>query len=195
MALTLPEPSTRYHDCAAALLARLALAFKAPTFQLELMPPAPTKKEWEQITRVRPFVGLSWAGFEPGAQARGLTGDSEWIVYLVVDNAGDVAARWTGDSRGIGLFGMVTAAGHLLHGFTVDGVGSAKITSIDSLWREDWADDATAIVAIGLKVGMSPGAGFAAETVDDFLALTCAWTMPAADGSAEIPTSTLSLGA
>lgn len=189
------NPTTQYHRAAAYMLEQLRAAFKAPTFDVQLMPPAPSKEEWAQITRERPFVGLAWAGFTPDKQARGLKGNSTWVVYLVVDNVGDVAARWTGDSLGIGLFGMVTAGGFALHGRTITDVGSISVTGIESLYREDWADDATAIAALGVEVGMLPGdATTIAATLDDFLTLTCAWTMPAPDGSAPLPTDTISLG-
>lgn len=189
------NPTTQFHRTAEQLLELLRAAFKAPLFDVQLMPPAPSKAEWDRITRQRPFVGLAWAGFEPGKQLRVLQGGSKWIVYLVVDNVGDIAARWVGDSRGIGLFGMVTAAGYLLHGRAIDGVGSITVTGIDSLYREDWADDASAIAAIGVDVAMIPGdAGAGAVTLEEFLTLTCAWVTPAPDGSVSMPTDTIPIG-
>ncbi len=189
------NPTTQYHRAAAYMLEQLRAAFKAPVFDVQLMPPAPSKEEWNQITRQRPFVGLAWAGLEPAKQARVLKGSSKWIVYLVVDNVGDVSARWLGDSKGIGLFGMVTAGGYALHGQTIPDVGSIAVTGIESLYREDWADDATATAALGVEIDMCPGdAGAGADTLDDFLTLTCAWTMPAPDGSQPLPTDTISTG-
>lgn len=189
------NPTTQYHRAAEYLLEQLRAAFKAPTFDVQLVPPAPSKEEWNRITHLRPFVGLAWAGLTQGKQARALEGKSTWIVYLVVENTGDVAARWTGDNLGIGLFGMVTAGGYALHGRTIPDVGSIAVTGIESLYREDWADDASAIAAIGVEVDMTPGnAGAGATTLDDFLSLTCAWTMPAPDGSVPLPTDTISIG-
>lgn len=189
------NPTTQFHRTAEHLLELLRAAFKSPIFDVQMMPPVPSKLEWDRITRQRPFVGLAWAGLKPDKQARALKGASQWIVYLVVDNVGAVATRWTGDDLGIGLFGMVTAASFVLHGHTVPDVGSISITEMESLYREDWSDDATAIAAIGLEVDMIPGAAApAGSTLEEFLTLTCAWVTPAPDGSVPMPTDTIPIG-
>lgn len=190
----MPAPATRFDLIADALTARLRQAFPSPTFDLQLMPPAPSKAEWERLTRTRPFVGLAWAGFEPGRQARSLAGSAKWIVYLVCDNVGSGEALFRGDSRGIGLFGMVQAAAAMMHGATIDDIGSTTVTQIESLWREDWAADDAAIAAIGVDVGATLSTAPAGGVdLDDFLRLTCAWAIPAPDGSAPMPTDTLTL--
>jgi hypothetical protein len=191
----MPEPVvTRFHLIADALTSRLRQAFPAPTFDVQLMPAVPSRAEWDRLTHTRPFVGLAWAGFEPRGQVRSLSGAAKWIVYLVCDNVGSSEALFRGDSRGIGLFGMVQAAAAMVHGATIDGVGSTTVTQIESLYREDWAAEDAAIAAIGIDVGATLSAAPAGGAdLDDFLRLTCAWVIPAPDGSAPMPTDTLTL--
>jgi len=192
--VALPEPPTQLHRVAAAIEARLRLAFPSPMFDVALMPPLPTVKEFQRLTHRKPFLGIAWAGFKAAEKVgRTLHGDADWILYVVVDNP-DTRRRFEGDSRGVGLWGMVSAAAFLLHGWTLDALGTASITAIDSLVKEEWGDETTAIAGIGLSIPLIPGAGFAADTLDDFLRLHCVWSMPAPEGSAEIPADTIQLG-
>lgn len=189
MALTLPEPRTQLHKIADGMIARLRLAFPASHFEIQLMPAVPTKNEFDRITRRRPFIGIAWAGFKPDTQARTLKGDASFIVYLVVDNQTSPAMRFMGDARGVGLFGMITAASALLHGWTLEDVGSATVTEVESLAKEDWGDDATAIAGLGVAMPILVGSGFAAgAALDEFLRLNCAWLIPAPDGSPTVVT-------
>lgn len=188
------DVATPIHRAADALLGRLRLAFPRPPFDVQVMSPAPSKAEWERATRIRPFIGFAWAGFDADAQARHLNGKTHFIIYLVVDNVGSVEARYRGDGLGIGLWGMIVAAATVLHGVTIEGVGSSAVTGIDSVHRDDWADDATAIAAIGVDVTMSPVTpNPAGANLPDLLRLTCAWEIPAPDGSAPMPTDTITL--
>ncbi len=185
------QPQTVLHRQAAAIETWLRAAFPAPTFTIDLMPAMPTKAEFASATRVKPFIGIAWGDFKTGKQARALDGDAEWIVYLVCENKLSAAARLRGDARGIGLFGMVTAAGAVLHGRTLEGVGSTAVTGAAPIWKEEWGDDATAIAMVSLTFGCGLGPDRASDqSLTDFLRLTCAWAMPGAEGALLLPTDT-----
>lgn len=185
--LTLPEPRTQFHRFADAAEARLRLAFPAAMFAFDVMPALPSKTEFDRLTRRKPFLGLAWAGFKVDEKAgRTLHGSADWILLVVIDNP-DARRRFAGDNRGVGLWGMVSAASRLLHGWTIDDIGTVSVTQIDTVVRDDWGDETTAIAAIGLSIPMHPDASFAAETLDDFLRLNCVWLRPAPDGSAPMP--------
>ncbi len=182
---------TVLHRQAEAIETRLRAAFPAPTFTIDLMPAMPTKAEFERATRVKPFIGIAWADFKASEQVRALDGKTEWIVYLVCENKVSAASRMKGDARGIGLFGMVAAAGAVLHGHTLVDVGSVEVTGAAPIYKEEWGDDATAIAMVSLTFGcgLSPDRA-SAQSLTDFLRLTCAWAMPGAEGTLLLPTDT-----
>jgi hypothetical protein len=149
------------------------------------MPPIPTKTEWDRLTRRSPCLGVAWAGLEREPKAGPLfSGEAKWLIYLVVDNP-EVGARFYGDGRGIGLVGMVTAAIALLHGWTVDGVGTTSVALAESLTKEEWGNDTTAIAGLDLRVPVIPDAGIAAApALDDLVRIGATWLVrdtPAAD--------------
>lgn len=185
--VALPEPTTQLHRFAVAAEARLRLAFPEPMFEFAIMSALPSKAEFDRLTRRKPFIGLAWAGFKAAEKTgRNLRGNLDWILLLVVDNP-DTRRRFAGDNRGVGIWGMFSAASHLLHGWTFDGLGTVDVTQADTVVRDDWGDETTAIAALGLTVPMHPDASFAAGELDDFLRLHCAWLSPAQDGSASMP--------
>ncbi len=191
MALTFPEPTTQLHRLAATIEARLRLAFPAEIFGFQLMPPIPSRAEWERLTTRRPCLGLAWAGLAPDEKSgRMLSGRAEWVVYLIVDNSA-VDRRFLGDTRGIGLLGMVTAASYLLHGWTLPDVGTAFVTGIESLTKEDWGNDTTAIAGLSLSVPIIPDAGIAAAPdLNDLLRIGATWLV----NGREIAEDTINVG-
>lgn len=196
MVMSFPEPKTQLHAVAAALDARLKSVFPSPPFAVSLMPPAPSKTEFERITQRKPFVGYSFSNLRPTSKGRIFSATADWMVLLVVDNA-DAGRRHLGDERGIGLFGMITAAVYALTGWTIDDVGTLFVNAVDVVVREDWANDTTAIAVIGLDIGLVADEGIAkaiSGPLEDLLSLTCAWETPGADGPTTIATDILNFG-
>lgn len=195
MPLTFPEPTTQLHRVASALDARLKAIFPAP-FSVGLMPPAPSKTEFERLTQRKPFIGYAFSNLRARSSGRLFAATADWMVLLAVDNA-DASRRHLGDERGIGLFGMITAAVYGLNGWTIDGIGTMTVSAADVIVREDWANETTAIAVVGLAIDHLADQGIAGAIsgpLDDLLSLTCTWTMAGADGPVSVATDTLSTG-
>ncbi len=195
MTLTFPEPPTQLHRVASALDARLKLIFPDP-FTVGLMPPAPSKAEFDRLTARKPYVGYAFENLRARSSSRLFSATADWMVLLAVDNA-DISRRHIGDERGIGLFGMITAAVYGLNGWTLEGIGTMTVSGADIIVREDWANETTAIAIIELAIDHVADQGIAAAmngTLDDLLSLTCTWAMAGADGAVDVATDTLSTG-
>lgn len=169
-----PLPKT-----ARALTDRLKLVFPPTLFTHRFMPAKLTAKDWMQLTQRTPFVGLGWTEIEPiDTPDRDIRGESRWTVFLVAKNAAGIEARYFGDERAPGLFSMVQAAAALLHGFTIDGAGSASVTKIGNLYAEGWDADDSAIAGIDVSVGfdMTLPEAVANIEADWLLTFGIAWT-------------------
>jgi hypothetical protein len=179
--VTLPEPKTQFHRVFDAVSNRLRTVFPERLFDLQMMSATPSRDEWLKVTRRKPCIAISWVDFKPAAASqRLLKGDASFTVYLVVDNA-EISRRFLGDARGVGLFGMLTAASYLLHGFTIDDVGTIKVTGANAIERADWIDETTEIAGLTTSIPMSVGDGIASATLEDFLRLGASWMANGAD--------------
>lgn len=139
-----------------ALEERLKLAFPPAMFEHGFVPAKLSKGEWEQLTRRTPFVGLGWNEVEPDKDSgRLLTGDTRWTVFLVNRNAGSIGGRYFGDSLAQGLFHMVQAAMALLHGHTVDGLGTFMVTKAGNLYADQWETGQMAIAAVDVDMRLA----------------------------------------
>ena len=173
------NPRTPLHVMADGIEARLRLGFPDPLFAVELMAAAPSKNELERVLRRKPFLGLSLVDATFEGLHRQLKGMTIWTLLVCVQNEMGAAARFKGDGRGIGLWGAVTCAAGLLHGWTISDAGAVKVVKIDSVQPEGWGDDAIAMMLITLHAevifGNAPG-----SEVDlvDLLRLGATWKSP-----------------
>jgi hypothetical protein len=186
--LPLPETPTQLHRLFEAMSNRLRTVFPASMFDLQMMPPAPSREEWQRVTQRSPCIVISWIGIEPKPGATRLVkGDAVWAIYLVVDNT-TISRRYLGDARGVGLYGMVTAASYQLHGHTIDGVATLQVTEVGEIAKAEWADATMAIAQITVKAPIVVGDGIAGASLDDFLRLGCSWLANGADAGAGLIT-------
>lgn len=180
--MTFPEPTTFLHRMDTLIQDRLRLAFPVAQFEIANASPIPSKVEWDRLFARKPAIGVAFSGIQPDKRSgRMLQATANWIIYLVAANQ-QIKARFCGDDRGIGMFGMVTGAVAVLHGVTINDVGTTAVESVETLTKEDWGDEQTAIVGIALSVPYMPDAGAASVELEDFLQLNCAWLANGAEG-------------
>jgi hypothetical protein len=166
-----------------AILARLRLAFPEHLFQLSLLPPAPKKRDMDTIVTRKPFLGLAWTGMTI-ENSRLLKGSAKWALILVAQNQRSVDERLKGDALGIGLFGMVSAAAGILHGYSLSEHGALAVTSADGALIEDWGDDSLAIAALDLTMPLILDVD-PADDPQDYLRLGVTWNLPGPPGQGE----------
>ena len=166
-----------------AIMARLRLAFPQHLFQLSLLPPAPKKRDMDTIVTRKPFLGLAWTGMTISS-ARVLQGPAKWVLILVAQNQRSVEERLKGDALGIGLFGMVSAAAGVLHGYSLADHGALAVASADGALIEDWGDDSLAIAALELTMPLILDVD-PADNPQDFLRLGATWNLPGPPGQGE----------
>lgn len=167
--------ATFLHDIADALTARLRLAFPETLFQIALMSPVPSMRELEQTVSRPPFLGLAFTGFDANGASRALRGTANWRALLVCENSSSADARYRGDDRGIGMFGMTAAAAALLHGWTIPDVGEVRVIRQDAVDVGEWSANGFALMALDLQVSflLSP-----AVSLDDLIRINTTWDLP-----------------
>ena len=163
---------------ARALQGRLQLVFPLTLFQHGFVPAKVTAKEWGKLTTRTPFVGLGWNDVAPASNAgRLFAGESVWTVFLTARNAGSIGARYFGDAQGPGLFTMAQVAAAVLHGFTIEGVGSVMVRRVANAFGEEW-DDGQAIALVDVAVSTVldiPDAIGAPDDLGLFKTLAATW--------------------
>lgn len=187
-ALMLPEAKTPLHTVFESLSNRLRLVFPETHFDLHIMPPAPSKNDWNRVTRRKPAIAISWVDFKPlPGTTRVVKGGANFAVYLIVDNA-EVSRRYLGDERGVGLFGMVTAASFMLHGYTIKGLGTLQISEVGEIAKTDWMDETTAVATLTVTAPIFVGEGIAGTELNDLLRLGASWLANGVDAGTGVTT-------
>ena len=175
--------TTQLHTMADAIEARLRLGFPAVVsgaegFFVRTMSASPDDKELDRVFAQKPGIGIAWAGFPSDPQSgRTLHGRALWHITLVCANAQSAENRMRGDSRGIGLFGMVWMATSLLHGWTLDDIGTASVLEATPAYADGWKAEgvAMAMIAVSIPLVLTPIGPAAGTDLDDFLRLNSTW--------------------
>ncbi len=145
-----------------ALQFRLEAAFPLTLFQHSFVPAKLDAKEWIKLTTRTPFVGLGWNEVSPTkSTSRLFDGASTWSVFLTTKNNFSIGDRYFGDSQGQqnapGLFAMVQMAIAVLHGMTIDGVGTVNVVRASNAYGEGWDENmATCVIDLAVATVISP---------------------------------------
>lgn len=161
----------------AAIIDRLRLAFPAQKFQIQRVPAVLTVKEFEQVVRMRPFIGLAWMGMQPDRDhGRLLSGVANWRLVLVVKASNGLDTRFKGDRFDIGLDAMIDVSSVLLSGCTLSDIGTCTVTRAEAVYADGWADDATVLAQVDFDVRFtSPLSAFQIKTLDDLKSMGITW--------------------
>ena len=173
---------TVLHATLAALQARLDLVFPSQNFVQVVLPPKITPVAWKELTRRTPMIGLGWDSIDPMKPAsRLLSGVSRWSVFVVVRNQRGPEPRLLGDRLGPGLFDLVQAAAGVLHGHTIDQVGTCFVTGVHNAIGADWDMEDLVLACLTVEVGATlPNASELVEEPAGILkSLGVSWTFPA----------------
>lgn len=172
-----------------AIAERLRIVFPPQRFEHAVMPSRVDASTWGKLLRRTPFIGLGWADLDPVRGAgRLFHGTSAWTVYLVVKNPAGARERYWGDRQGPGLFVMVRAAVGILHGHTIEGVGTIQVIKSGNAFAEGWNDESYAMAAVDCAVGTTlPLAEQIKGVEEDALArLGISWTFEGGTASPEL---------
>lgn len=165
---------------ARALQDRLKSVLPEGQFQHAFLPARLDAGVWKQLVTRTPFVGLGWSTLDHDQGARSFTGYSQWIVFLVVKNPGSgFAPRYLGDAQSQGLFAVTCAAVAVLHGMTIDGVGTVSVRSAGNSFAEGYDPEHGAMAALEVRVGarLTVASSFTGlgATPDALTELTTTW--------------------
>lgn len=160
-----------------AITARLRLAFPAKDFQIQRVPSVLTVKEFEDVVRLTPFIGLAWMGIQPDRNAsREFKGVANWRLVLVVKASSTLDTRFKGDRRDIGLDAMIDVASVLLNGFSFDDIGTCTVTSAEAIYADGWSDAATVLAQVDFDIQYTARLSqYQFKTQDDFKQLGVSW--------------------
>ena len=174
------------------ITARLRLAFPEKDFSLERIPSVLTVKEFEQVLRQPPFLGLAFLGIRTDPNSgRQVQAAQRWRLVLVVQASRGLRSRFSGDVHEIGLDAMTDVAVVLLQGAVFDGVGATRVTGVEAVYAEGWSDDATVVNQIDFEVAYSASPrALKLVSAADFAALGITWlndSSPDPDGGPDVP--------
>lgn len=145
---------------ARSLEARLKFLFDERYFRHRYIPAQLDAAAWARLVDMAPFVGIGFAGIKPDPKiGRTLEASSEWTIFLVSKNVGDVRARFLGDALLPGAFDFLQVAIVGLQGWTLpksdnawENGGTVQITGVHNAAREGATADACTILAIDLSI-------------------------------------------
>lgn len=172
------------------IVERLRLGFPEQHFGIERVPSTLTLSEFQRLTRVAPFIGLSWTGLQPDAgNARILRADMMWRLTLIVRNSQSAEGRFKGDQFDIGLDAMLDVATVLLQGAVFEDIGQCNVTSARPVYAEGHEDDAVALAHVDFTISFSaPLSGLQLKPGADLTALNVAWLTTDSDDPTAAPT-------
>lgn len=162
------------------IVARLRLAFPEKDFSLDRIPSVLTVKEFDQVIRLTPFLGLAFLGIRSDPKSgRILQAAMRWRLVMVVKASRDLRTRFSGDAHEIGLDAMTDVAIALLQGASLPGIGEMHVTSAEAVYADGWSDDATVLNQIDFEVAYSTSpAPFKLVTIDDLQRIGVTWLNP-----------------
>lgn len=171
------------------ITARLRLAFPEKDFSLERIPSVLTVKEFEQVLRQPPFLGLAFLGIRTDPNSgRQVQAAQRWRLVLVVKASRGLRTRFSGDAHEIGLDAMTDVAVVLLQGAVFEGVGATRVTGVEAVYAEGWNDDATVVNQVDFEVSYSASPRtLKLVTAADFAGLGITWLNDSSPDPAEGP--------
>lgn len=174
------------------LVARLRLAFPERTFEIQRCNPTMSVSEFERLARLAPFIGLAFVGFKTASSSgRRLDGMMAWRLILIV-KISDLERRFKGDPRDIGMDAMVDVASVLLHGWTIEGVGTVAVNAANAVFADGYEGDDVSIVQIDMDVAYSASpAALALKTPEDLHILAINWLATNGDAAGASPPETV----
>ena len=141
---------------AAAIQERLQLVMPPRRFEFGWVPPRLTPKNWLELTRRTPFVGIGWYDISPTKSPTSqFVGVSGWKVFLVSKNVAGTKGVYLGDSQGPGIFDMIRASVAVLHGCKIHDVGAVQVTGVSNMHADEWGSDDMALAVVDLQVNLS----------------------------------------
>ncbi|NLI28408.1 MAG: hypothetical protein GX413_13710 [Acetobacter sp.] len=164
-----------------ALQARLKTAFPENVFRHFVVPPRASKPVWQKIIAPDQSIALGWSGWKPEVRpARVFRGDLVFQVYGIVRHQRPEDLYFgTSQLRGVGTMGLFTIMAGFLHGYHVEGAGTAILSATDlPEGLADWIEEDCAIAAFTLTISnVSLDDDRMRAQMDDFLRLSETWTV------------------
>lgn len=135
-----------------AIEGRLKELFDPVIYSHAVIPPRASARDWENLTRRMPMVGLGWMACRPSDRVGScFRGDAQFaLIILTRQNAGRDA--YFGDGTLPGVLGLAAVAGLGLHAFQVDGIGSCRVQQLAAAGDQDWIPDGVASVQLQITV-------------------------------------------
>jgi hypothetical protein len=137
---------------AKAIECRARVFFPENQFGLVWLPARVTPKAWNALVKKYPTIGLCFASFGRGESQSDLTGPSHWQMVVATKNPNRNTGQMFGDATSPGLLTMLGAAGIALHGFTIPGFGSVKVSELTHAMIEQLEDEDVAIGTVDFTV-------------------------------------------
>lgn len=131
---------------------RLRALFPETIFKHVILPPHANRATWDAIIKEAPCVAVGLGGWRASQRASNtFIGDLTFpLAVLQTMSRPDDLYLGTGQLQDIGVAGIMAAIAGALNGWTLQGVGSCKISAITLPNTEDWFDDRSVLVAVEL---------------------------------------------
>lgn len=164
--------SNPIRDAELGLVARLKAGFGNTLRQVDSLPDDWDDKTYETLLRQAPGAYVVFGG---GQARQGQASDqaafkAAFSVVFVTRHASGEKARRHGDQMQIGAYEMIAIGVQLLHGYTIENVGTLEFSHIDNLNEDAIDKQGGCVYAVGFVLPMALDAGGVdPSTLDDFI--------------------------
>lgn len=160
-----------------AIRARLQEFFDARYFFHTVVPAKVSQAVWKDITSKTNLVGLGWSHWAPESDSAGTFRGTLSFPLILMVSFTLAEHRYLGAQIGTGAYapgmmGLQEYAIAALHGFTIEDIGTCRVTQVSSTELAEWNMDGKATVVLDITIpDVALGLDAVTATLNDFLRL------------------------
>ncbi len=152
----------------AAVERQLRTAFEKDQWAFEIVPDPMTTNEFSRLIGITPCLLLAWHGFRDAGLSREFRATASLALTVILKNPDNRAARFIGDTHRPGLFPTLSTLIKALHGVTLQGIGSIRVTGSEQRYADAAADQSLVIGSVELEIGVGFDSLADLAEADDF---------------------------
>lgn len=128
-----------------------------------------------------------------GGRPAGLNFNAVLDVYIVTSNGRGEEARRRGDQEVVGAYQLIALMMSALNTFSVDDVGTLKLTQVRNLFQEALFELGGTVYALSFEVLTDPQQEVDDSLLDDFLRYDANWNLDAAQDGEPLATDNVEI--
>ncbi|WP_122050359.1 hypothetical protein [Asaia bogorensis] len=160
-----------------AIQAQLKAFFDPAWFSHAVIPAKVSQATWKDITRTKNLIGLGWSHWSPESDNAGTFRGTLSFPLILMVSFDKPEQRYLGAQIGSGAYlpgmmGLQEYAIAALQGFTIEDIGTCRVTQVSSTELADWNQDGKATVVLEITIpDVALDLPTVTATLNDFLRL------------------------